>query len=738
MSILKRAIKIVTLIAAIIFINTIFSLHSLSEFSNWNQKTKNILIKKIYNLPIRKLKPFSLAGSKSEHLVGRLSENSEDPNSAELFFFSPFSKNPPKLGFIKNTIIPIYWDFHNATVIENRGDSEFPQMGVKNKEIRFKTHDIEGNVLRNLVLENLSIPVPNDLCGTGIINIIDIDGDDRKDLIWRIECRFAGMPRGIAVHDPYTGGKKWEFLFGAIPSQVVTKDINGDGNKEILFSAWAPHNNISFNGMSDDTSYVGVLDSTGGLIWSKAAGGIYTHAYMAVEDLDNNGTFEIVTARSCHADVNPDPGKIKVYDAMTGGTINSIVKPGLSFKTIFVANINEDRNLEIITSDDSGWLHIWDKNLNVIAQYKDEANIRVLGVEKIGSYPHPHIFTYASFNRLQVFNGRLKTVFFHQFPKNYNHPETIVPVSDGSKVHFILTTDKTFLISHKGHRTLQDYLALFRSNFSLYFLGIVLFNILVYVGWRQVSKTKRFYLSLLQDGTESNSGWTVTVQDVLHKMKSPLTAILWATEKIGQLVEKKPQPKTLPSRLKKINDAILEDVKDIKLMNRYLMKFLQLQNQRLQEIEIEEILSELVKKYHSIFGNKFSFTASFSTPVPSFIADEEQLAEAFSIVIDNAIDAMPMGGTISMEAIFIKALPVNKQRNIICVLIEDNGYGIPEDKLEKIFEPYYSTKKEGTGIGLAIARRITESHGGWLEVESREGIGTKVAFYFPATNFSQI
>ena len=120
--------------------------------------------------------------------------------------------------------------------------------------------------------------------------------------------------------------------------------------------------------------------------------------------------------------------------------------------------------------------------------------------------------------------------------------------------------------------------------------------------------------------------------------------------------------------------------------------------------------------------------------MPSLLADEEQLKEVFSNIIDNAIDAMADGGIISISAVYYKILPGNKKKNIICIEIEDNGCGIPEDKLDTIFEPYYTTKKEGTGIGLAIARRIVESHDGWIKVESHENIGTKFALYFPVKN----
>ena len=141
-----------------------------------------------------------------------------------------------------------------------------PLFGIENKKIILELRDIEKKTSDRIELENLSIRLPTDTMETAIVAIEDIDADGRKDLIWRISGGFAGLPRGIAVHNPLTGEKKWEFLFGPNPYNVIVKDINLDGKKEVVFTAKAPHNNVSYNDMDDDTSYVGVLDCRGKLL----------------------------------------------------------------------------------------------------------------------------------------------------------------------------------------------------------------------------------------------------------------------------------------------------------------------------------------------------------------------------------------------------------------------------------------------------------------------------------------
>ncbi len=98
--------------------------------------------------------------------------------------------------------------------------------------------------------------------------------------------------------------------------------------------------------------------------------------------------------------------------------------------------------------------------------------------------------------------------------------------------------------------------------------------------------------------------------------------------------------------------------------------------------------------------------------------DEVLMRQAFTNLIQNAVEAMPDGGTLSIEA------QVNREFKI---RFRDTGTGIPADRLKKIFLPFYTTKDRGVGLGLALVHKIVLSHGGRIEVESREGKGT--AFY---------
>jgi signal transduction histidine kinase len=105
-----------------------------------------------------------------------------------------------------------------------------------------------------------------------------------------------------------------------------------------------------------------------------------------------------------------------------------------------------------------------------------------------------------------------------------------------------------------------------------------------------------------------------------------------------------------------------------------------------------------------------------------------QVEQALVEIVSNALDAMPGGGTIRITA----ATGTGADATGIVVQIADTGVGIPEHVMPSVFDPFFTTRPEGTGLGLAVAKRFIEQNGGRLEIASTPGVGTTIRLWLPA------
>jgi signal transduction histidine kinase len=109
--------------------------------------------------------------------------------------------------------------------------------------------------------------------------------------------------------------------------------------------------------------------------------------------------------------------------------------------------------------------------------------------------------------------------------------------------------------------------------------------------------------------------------------------------------------------------------------------------------------------------------------VPQILMDKRHLKQALLNLIQNAMAAMPEGGRLGVSTEY--------RNDEIQISISDTGTGIPEDLLTKIFEPYFTTKKNGTGLGLTITFKIIKEHSGDISLESKEGKGSTFTIHLP-------
>jgi len=147
---------------------------------------------------------------------------------------------------------------------------------------------------------------------------------------------------------------------------------------------------------------------------------------------------------------------------------------------------------------------------------------------------------------------------------------------------------------------------------------------------------------------------------------------------------------------------------------------------RLKSVEREAIsVSELIRQTLERFPTPPSVEVTLEIPsdLPKVYADPHHIVQVLGNLIVNACQAMPQGGLLSLYG--------NAQDDMILITIKDSGVGIPPQNMQKLFEPLFTTKIKGIGLGLAVSRKLTEANGGRIEVQSEAGKGSTFVVWLP-------
>lgn len=146
---------------------------------------------------------------------------------------------------------------------------------------------------------------------------------------------------------------------------------------------------------------------------------------------------------------------------------------------------------------------------------------------------------------------------------------------------------------------------------------------------------------------------------------------------------------------------------------------------RLQPTPLNEVIRETLEVLQPELENrKLRVAEKLGRSLPVPLLDAGQFKQVLVNLIKNAMQAMVKGGTLTLES--------GANSKAVWVSVADTGVGIPSEQLKHIFEPYYTTKQKGTGLGLMIVQRIMRDHGGRIELESRVGQGTVFKLWLPA------
>jgi len=225
--------------------------------------------------------------------------------------------------------------------------------------------------------------------------------------------------------------------------------------------------------------------------------------------------------------------------------------------------------------------------------------------------------------------------------------------------------------------------------------------------------------------TQRLEAWADMARQVAHDIKNPLTPIQLSAEHVRRINADRGGP--LSPVLDNCVNAILAQVTLLRQIAAEFSSFASSPTPRPEATAVTTLIHEVVESYRTGLAGRIDVAVEAPADLPTVIIDRTLFARALTNIIENSLHAMPGSGRLTIS---LRASAEGTRRTLI-VEITDTGVGMAPDDVAKIFEPYFSTKATGTGLGLTIAKRNVELNGGTIEVTSRRGIGTTVTIALP-------
>ena len=220
------------------------------------------------------------------------------------------------------------------------------------------------------------------------------------------------------------------------------------------------------------------------------------------------------------------------------------------------------------------------------------------------------------------------------------------------------------------------------------------------------------------------SAWARVVSGLAHELADPLNA---AALHLGQLKRKWKDPPPGSGRHLSVLEGELKRLEQIVVGFR---RFSQLGEMRAQWFDLRALLREVVERARETAGRRIEIRLDADQAPDRFWGDGALLRQALSNLISNAAQAMPGGGRVTISA--------RRDESSLTLAVSDQGIGIPEEVQARVFEHSFTTKEEGSGIGLAVVQQVVKLHEGRVRLTSKPGEGTQVFVELPSRHVEPV
>ncbi len=207
------------------------------------------------------------------------------------------------------------------------------------------------------------------------------------------------------------------------------------------------------------------------------------------------------------------------------------------------------------------------------------------------------------------------------------------------------------------------------------------------------------------------------VAGISHEIRNPLGIIKSSSELLKKKMASYDPSNSIP-------DIIIEESIRLNYIITDFLNFAKPRIPNLMACDVEAVLEKNINFLAShIEKEGYTVEKYYDNNIPEITADSDMLYQAFLNILINAMQAMPEGGKIHVA--------IQSTDNTVKIFFEDEGEGIPQDLMEKIWDPFFTTKAKGTGLGLGIVKNIIESHSGSVQISARPGAGARVKVELP-------
>ncbi|HEY1306369.1 MAG TPA: HAMP domain-containing sensor histidine kinase [Vicinamibacterales bacterium] len=221
--------------------------------------------------------------------------------------------------------------------------------------------------------------------------------------------------------------------------------------------------------------------------------------------------------------------------------------------------------------------------------------------------------------------------------------------------------------------------------------------------------------------THRLEAWAEMARQVAHEIKNPLTPIQLNAEHLRRVHADRGEP--LGPVLQECVGTILTQVKLLRQIASEFSSYASSPTAKPADVDSAALLREIVEPYRVGLEGRIHFDVDVPVTLPHVRVDRTLIARSLTNIVENALHAMPGSGTLGVSA--------HHEDHVVHIRVSDTGVGMDREALARAFEPYFSTKASGTGLGLPIAKRNVELSGGTITIVSERERGTTVAITLP-------